>query len=124
MKTGHENRQRPKEASALRASFGCRGQQALEYALFIGAISLAFVVMFTYSKRGLQSVIKATADQIGPQEDSVAPWSVSNVATNSTASTLINESMSIHKVGGERVYDSGSSSISTAIATTWSESVQ
>lgn len=143
MKTGHENRQRAKEASALRTSFvrrlacslrggglamnasaGRRGQQTLEYAVFIGVVSLALLVMYMYTRRGLQAVIKVSADQIGPQADSVPQWSVSSPSTNSETSTLADETMHINKIGGASIYDTGSYAVTTGTSTIWSEEIQ
>jgi uncharacterized protein (UPF0333 family) len=65
------------------------GQTVLEYLLLIGVILLAVVYMGTDIKRGLQSVVKVTVDQIGNQANAdqdyesdsgymVNSWSSSN----------------------------------------------
>ena len=46
------------------------GQTVLEYVLLIGIVTLALVYMGTDLKRGLQSVVKVTADQMGNQVQS------------------------------------------------------
>ena len=47
------------------------GQQVMEYAVILAAISMALTVMYVYAKRGLQSTIKDTVDkEIGSQVDS------------------------------------------------------
>ncbi len=46
-----------------------RGQTILEYMLLIGFVVLAIFYMGPALKRGLQSLIKVTADQIGNQAD-------------------------------------------------------
>lgn len=46
------------------------GQTLLEYIVFIGIVTMALYVMGPAIKRGFQSTIKVTADQIGNQEDS------------------------------------------------------
>ena len=130
VKTGRENRQRAKEVSALRTSFvrrlacygtGRRGQQVLEYAIFIGAVSLVLLVMYMYTRRGLQAVIKVSADQIGPQEDSVPQWSAANPSTYSTGSTLASDSMLTNKTGNARTYDTQSYATTTGTSITSSE---
>jgi Flp pilus assembly pilin Flp len=47
-----------------------RGQTILEYTIIIGIVAIVFVYMGAGMKRGLQSMIKVTADQIGNQENS------------------------------------------------------
>ena len=45
-------------------------QTVIEYVLLIGIVTMALVYMGTDFKRGLQSVVKVTADQLGNQADS------------------------------------------------------
>ena len=45
-----------------------KGQVLLEYTVVIGAIVLALLAMNDMIKRGIQGMIKVTADQIGNQE--------------------------------------------------------
>jgi len=40
-------------------------QSIMEYCLFVGIIALALATMQTYARRGVQAVIKVTADQMG-----------------------------------------------------------
>jgi Flp pilus assembly pilin Flp len=42
-----------------------KAQNLSEYALILGVVSLALIVMQPYFKRGIQGVIKATADDLG-----------------------------------------------------------
>ncbi|MDD5004887.1 MAG: hypothetical protein PHS34_06955 [Candidatus Omnitrophica bacterium] len=44
------------------------GQSIAEYALLIAVVSAALLAMQIYMKRGIQSVIKYSADQLGNQE--------------------------------------------------------
>lgn len=46
-----------------------RGQMMLEYTVVIGAIVLIIFAMTPLIRRGFQSVIKTTADQVGVQTD-------------------------------------------------------
>lgn len=47
-----------------------RGQSLVEYTMLIGVITLALIYMGTGIKRGLQSLVKVTADQVGNQQNS------------------------------------------------------
>ncbi len=46
-----------------------RAQSISEYVLMLGIISLVLVSIQLYMKRGIQAVIKNTADEIGNQKD-------------------------------------------------------
>jgi uncharacterized protein (UPF0333 family) len=126
-----ENEQRIKEASALRSHFircsAClknrifsnRGQQVMEYALLASAVISALLIMYVYTKRGVQSLIKVSADQIGPQIDSAPLYSAANPEnTTSTGSTLTNETTQIDQVGEQRTLSVQSQSASTGSSTT------
>ncbi|MFH0876837.1 MAG: hypothetical protein V1863_01255 [Candidatus Omnitrophota bacterium] len=83
-----------------------RGQQTMEYAIFIFAISVALLTMYMYSRRGLQSVVRYSSDQlIGPQEDFYPASGSTVVNTISTVNTLTDTSMHIRKINGERRYE-------------------
>ena len=43
------------------------GQSFLEYTILIGIVVTVLLMMNTYMKRGIQAMIKATADQVGNQ---------------------------------------------------------
>ncbi len=45
-----------------------RGQTVLEYIIFLSVVTVALFFMGPAIKRGLQSLVKVTADQIGNQE--------------------------------------------------------
>ncbi len=45
------------------------GQTVVEYILLIGIVTVAMTFMGTSLKRGVQSVVKVTADQIGNQQE-------------------------------------------------------
>lgn len=49
-------------------SLGKKAQSVIEYALLLALIGAAVVAMQVYMKRGLQAVVKVTADQLGPQQ--------------------------------------------------------
>jgi len=44
-----------------------KGQNFVEYTLILGIVGVALFSMQTYFKRGIQSVIKVTADDLGQQ---------------------------------------------------------
>ena len=45
-----------------------KGQTVIEYVVLIGIITIALFYMGPLLKRGVQSLVKATADQIGNQQ--------------------------------------------------------
>lgn len=52
-----------------------RGQTIIEYILIVGILITALYVMGPAMKRGVQSVIKGTADQIAAQKDAEQDFS-------------------------------------------------
>lgn len=54
----------------LRKRVNSRAQSISEYVLVIGLVSAALVGMQVYMKRGIQAVVKDSADELGIQEDS------------------------------------------------------
>lgn len=49
-----------------------KAQNFVEYTLILGIVGVALISMQTYFKRGIQSVIKVTADDLGPQGEPLA----------------------------------------------------
>ena len=47
-----------------------RGQSIIEYSMIIGILTVVLYYMGTSIKRGVQSLIKVTADQVGNQQNS------------------------------------------------------
>jgi len=47
-----------------------RGQSILEYSIIVGIITVVLFYMGTGIKRGVQSLVKVTADQVGNQQNS------------------------------------------------------
>lgn len=76
-----------------------RGQQIAEYALVIATISSALLMMYVYTKRGIQSTIKNLADrEIGWQNDSVPILeSGAHQNTTSTMGTRARDTVNIKK---------------------------
>ena len=48
---------------------GRRGQSVLEYTIIIGIVTVVLYYMGTGIKRGVQSMVKVTADQVGNQQN-------------------------------------------------------
>jgi hypothetical protein len=48
---------------------GRRGQSILEYTIIVGIVTVVLYYMGTSIKRGVQSLIKVTADQVGTQSN-------------------------------------------------------
>ena len=50
--------------------FSRRGQTILEYTIIVGIVTVVLFYMGTGIKRGVQSLVKVTADQVGNQQNS------------------------------------------------------
>jgi predicted PurR-regulated permease PerM len=50
--------------------FARRGQSILEYIIIVGIVTVVLYYMGTGIKRGVQSLVKVTADQVGNQQNS------------------------------------------------------
>ena len=50
--------------------FARRGQSILEYTIIVGIVTVVLYYMGTGIKRGVQSLVKVTADQVGNQQNS------------------------------------------------------
>ncbi len=60
---------------------GIRGQTVVEYIVLIGIITVALIYMGPLFKRGVQTLVKVSADQIGNQQNSdqeIAPRDYGN----------------------------------------------
>jgi len=132
-RTGHENRRRVAEISALqsvasrrfacyRKTRGLRGQQVLEYAVFISAISAALLTMYLYTQRGLQGVIKASADQICPQSESEQFVGSDMTQSSSESITETSDKTFLNKTLGQSIVNTDSYSKTTGTSTMSSES--
>jgi hypothetical protein len=49
--------------------FARRGQTILEYTIIVGIVTMVIFYMGTGIKRGFQSLVKVTADQVGNQQN-------------------------------------------------------
>jgi hypothetical protein len=99
-----------------------QGQQALEYAVLIAAISMALTVMYVYGKRGIQAVIKDSADQIGSQANSQPAAGSIITSGTSTLTTVTNDITGVNQIGGEKNYNSQSVSTTQGVSQTHTES--
>ena len=75
-----------------------RGQSILEYTMIAGIITLVLFYMGTAIKRGVQSLVKITADQVGNQQNADQDFndiqSGYMVASNSSAQDANNKQVS------------------------------
>lgn len=76
-----------------------RGQSILEYAIIVGIVTVVLYYMGTSIKRGVQSLVKITADQVGNQQNSDQDFkdtqqgylAVSNSVTNESKNRQVTE---------------------------------
>jgi len=101
-----------------RGIFSRRGQQVVEYAFLVTIISAALLYMSQYAKRGIQAVIKASSDQIGPQADAFPAQGRDTQDTNSTIDSLSSDTKNTKSAGEARNYTYSSSEDSTGNAVT------
>ena len=87
--------------------FARRGQTILEYTIMVGIIAVMLSYMGTGIKRGVQSLVKVTADQVGNQENSDQDYTddqqgymvASNSASQEARSKQITETGYIPQTG-------------------------
>lgn len=59
-----------------------RAQGITEYALIIATVAAALMAMQVYFKRGVQSVVKVSVDQLGGFDSGISPEEVQRMAIN------------------------------------------
>lgn len=64
-----------------------KGQTLIEYIIIVGVALMAIYVMAPAIKRGTQSVVKATADQLAPQQNAEQDFVDSSYMERQTAKT-------------------------------------
>src|SRR5476651_274506 len=69
-----------------------RGQSILEYTIIVGIITVGLYYMGTGIKRGVQSLVKVTADQVGNQQNSDQDFNDTQQGYMETSNTLTQES--------------------------------
>lgn len=89
------------------------GQQVLEYAILIGIIAMVLTAMMVYGKRGLQAVIKGSADQIGSQADSQPSMTSTIAGSASLSTTATSDESNVIQAGESRTYQFDSVSSTT-----------
>lgn len=70
---------------------GRRGQSILEYTIIVGIVTVVLYYMGTGVKRGVQSLIKITADQVGNQQNSDQDFNDTQQGYMVTSNTQTNE---------------------------------
>lgn len=77
------------------------GQSIIEYILLVGIVTLVLIYMGTDFKRGIQSVVKVTADQMGTQVNSDQDFnSASGFLSSSVTNTWTGHGQSVNEVTG------------------------
>lgn len=95
------------------------GQAIIEYALFAGVVIAALIAMQGYMKRGIQAVVKASADDIGDEKaggmdsDPLFKRQIMSPVTESTSSTTGTNTFQ-RAVGGEVTYGTDTTTTTTA----------
>jgi Flp pilus assembly pilin Flp len=80
------------------------GQVLIEYTMIIGVIVAILMAMSTMIKRGLQGMIKVTADQIGNQENADQRFDESGHMVRSYSSTRASGDTLTTELMGEKSY--------------------
>ncbi|MFA5401871.1 MAG: hypothetical protein WC359_15570 [Dehalococcoidia bacterium] len=95
-----------------------RGQSILEYAIVLGIVAIALASMSLYFRRGIQSVIKAAADEAGDQKDAE---DINPVTGTSVFSEFRRQSETTHRQqtqeGGTQLNDMSSTGSITGSST-------
>lgn len=74
-----------------------KGQSLIEYIIIVGVVMTAVYYMAPALKRGTQSVIKATADQLAPQLNSEQDFDVSTAhLDNQMASSKVSSNKMVY----------------------------
>lgn len=89
-----------------------RGQSILEYTILVGILSVVLYYMGTSIKRGVQSLVKITADQVGNQDNADQDFNDtqtgymqgSNSETNENRFRQVNEVGYISNITNTAVY--------------------
>jgi len=76
-----------------------RGQTILEYTIIVGIVAVLLSYMGTSIKRGVQSLVKVTADQVGSQQNADQDFNDAQQGYMQADNTAIQESV------GKQVHD-------------------
>src|ERR1700722_2572754 len=69
-----------------------RGQTILEYTMIVGIVTVVLYYMGTSIKRGVQSLVKVTADQVGSQKNADQDFNDSQEGYLTSSNTVTQES--------------------------------
>lgn len=79
-----------------------KGQTIIEYVIIIGIVIAALYAMGPAIKRGAQTVVKASADQLGQQNASDQDFGVyGSRLSESTSASKFKSNRSVAELGGE-----------------------
>ena len=95
-----------------------KAQALLEYTVLIGVIAVVLFAMFLAVKRGIQSVVKLTADQVGNQqraEQIVTP--TSGYLIESYSASRANNRKQAKELAGDKeyIYDESAGAFSNSL---------
>ena len=82
-----------------------KGQQLIEYGVLLTALTTALLIMYVYTKRGLQAVIRDSASQIGSQGDSHPRISSIVTSSNGSQTMVVDELTNINRRGDNTFSD-------------------
>ncbi|MDD2679217.1 MAG: hypothetical protein PHO03_00225 [Candidatus Omnitrophica bacterium] len=91
-----------------------KAQSIMEYVIVLGLIALALAAMSLYFRRGIQSVVKIAADEMGDQKDAE---DINPITGTKTSSAIRRQAQSTQKL---RAYEGAarSSEVSSTTLTT------
>ncbi|MBF0490973.1 MAG: hypothetical protein HQL15_10285 [Candidatus Omnitrophica bacterium] len=92
-------------------------QSVLEYLLLIGIVTMVLIYMGTDFKRGIQSVVKVTADQMGNQTGAEQDFSLGYMM-NSASNTTQTQQHAVQETNGVTTTITGDSSQTTTSSVT------
>lgn len=95
-----------------------KGQQVLEYAVLLSALSMVFLVMYMYGKRGLQGIIRGSAMQVGTQRDSQPMVTTIDTSGSSWSQDTKSENTRVTTAGETANFTYDSNISTTGVATT------
>lgn len=97
--------------------FSKRGQNTGEYVIMAGIVIMAFVVMQTYVKRGIQGTVKTAADQMGAQLDSEDDSDYGQITSSSSTVAGNGSYTTSTSAGGSQAKSLSSSSVTNTTST-------
>ena len=80
-----------------------KAQTTVEYVIIIGIVTVALFYMGTFIRRGTQSIVKSTADQLAVQKNAEQDFAVD---TSHLEQSNTHSKMDVHREVRERIYTS------------------